>query len=287
MYTLNNYTPQELEYVATWSDRATTHYCAKEKAPTTGTPHLQGYITFRKPVRHSALCKMCERARFRVAKGDRVMNFKYLFVKKKKGDTGEPYIKHHTQQGKRSDVDKLKVAIQVGGVKRAWDEATNEMMRMHRGATLYQEHLIQSGKLKLPQERSFTKYIYWVYGPSRFGKTEFFQRFYRDENVFVYDPDEKDHSKSHDFTGYSGQPVLILDDVRPGHFPLHSLRKYLSRSKRCLLPRKCIEGILSSAVVVICTNLIGPFEYEACVEKPEQIYGRVDYTIRITKPYNP
>lgn len=47
MYTLNNYSEEEITQLANLS-QVSLHVCAKEIAPSTGTPHLQGRITFRK-----------------------------------------------------------------------------------------------------------------------------------------------------------------------------------------------------------------------------------------------
>jgi len=184
-------------------------------------------------------------------------------------------------------VEQLKSAIQAGGTKRAWDECTGAMFRMHRGAELFEQHLVDTGQLRLPASKGHTKLVCWVYGPSRYGKTEYFKQHYGDENCFVYDRDSVDNGKSHDFTGYCGEPVLILDDVRPLHWPLHSLRRHMSKNKPLQLTRKGIAAVLSRASVVVITNLKGPSEYTVCVEDIEQIYGRIDYTINITKPYNP
>jgi len=45
-FTLNNYTPEEVELLNTWGSLPSTKYLVygKEIAPTTGTPHLQGFF---------------------------------------------------------------------------------------------------------------------------------------------------------------------------------------------------------------------------------------------------
>lgn len=50
-YTFNNYTEEHVERFK--SMKCLRHACAKEVCPTTGTPHLQGYIRFEQPVRGS------------------------------------------------------------------------------------------------------------------------------------------------------------------------------------------------------------------------------------------
>lgn len=66
LYTLNNYTKEEEEAAqglptATVADVIYTCY-GQEEAPTTGTPHLQGYVYFKNAVRRSTLQTILPRA---------------------------------------------------------------------------------------------------------------------------------------------------------------------------------------------------------------------------------
>lgn len=77
VFTLNNYTDEECAAVEAEAQGALRLLVGKEIAPTTGTPHLQGYIRFKNPVRFAALKKRHPRANFHIAKGNDSQNFQY------------------------------------------------------------------------------------------------------------------------------------------------------------------------------------------------------------------
>jgi hypothetical protein len=87
VFTLNNYTPEH-EAILQGMDY---HYLlyGKEVAPTTGTPHLQGYVQLKKKVRRTGLVKLIPTF-WEVAKGD-VADQDYC---KKAGDYVELGIPH-------------------------------------------------------------------------------------------------------------------------------------------------------------------------------------------------
>lgn len=84
VYTLNNYTDHDIESLrALPEDRIVVHICAKEVAPTTGTPHLQGYIRFQKPARFSWLSNRFPGIHVEPRRGTEEQAFEYC---KKGGD---------------------------------------------------------------------------------------------------------------------------------------------------------------------------------------------------------
>lgn len=65
-FTLNNYTADEEAAVTAWYDLS---YCVYgREVSSTGTRHLQGFVTFRKALRLSALKKFSPRAHWEVAR---------------------------------------------------------------------------------------------------------------------------------------------------------------------------------------------------------------------------
>lgn len=59
-----------------WTDVCNTLYVAKEVGAE-GTPHLQGYVTFKGSRRLGGLKKLQSRAHWEPAKGSRLDSFKY------------------------------------------------------------------------------------------------------------------------------------------------------------------------------------------------------------------
>lgn len=67
-FTLCNYTPEDIVTVTRWSSETTRMVVSKEVCPETGTPHLQGRMTFRRAYRHSALKKQHGRCNWTITR---------------------------------------------------------------------------------------------------------------------------------------------------------------------------------------------------------------------------
>lgn len=55
LFTLNNYTPEELHTLQTTVYRNCTYLCFSQEVAASGTPHLQGYLQLSKPVKYSTI----------------------------------------------------------------------------------------------------------------------------------------------------------------------------------------------------------------------------------------
>lgn len=115
VFTINNYTDIDELHLseATLSSAVKYILYGKETAPTTGTPHLQGYIVFNTTARRSQVKLILgEKAWFSPAKGNFAQNFDYCT---KSGDFCEYGTRPKSQSdgGKKSAEEK----------KRKWDEA--------------------------------------------------------------------------------------------------------------------------------------------------------------------
>lgn len=90
-FTKNNYVDADIQFFTDWPDYS---YCifGRETAPSTGTPHLQGYFTLKKAVRPSALKKVLPQGtHFEVARKPHLANFRYCA---KSGDYTEIDRRH-------------------------------------------------------------------------------------------------------------------------------------------------------------------------------------------------
>lgn len=75
LFTLNNYTEDEYLAMDTWP--VVYLIVGKEKAPVTGTPHLQGYVVVNQAQRISAMKKLNARAHWTIANGSTEQNYVY------------------------------------------------------------------------------------------------------------------------------------------------------------------------------------------------------------------
>lgn len=110
IFTINIYTDDDIEAVRNLESLARYLICGKEVAPTTGTPHLQGYVYMNQQREFKAFCKKLPRASVQVGKGTASQNREYCT---KGGDllieAGVP-----PQHGKRADLDQVKDQILAG-----------------------------------------------------------------------------------------------------------------------------------------------------------------------------
>nr|WAE42623.1 MAG: replication associated protein [Cressdnaviricota sp.] len=82
-FTLNNYTESEETTIKTYISKFKYWIYGREIAPTTGTPHLQGFFESKSAVKFSTLKNLNNRLNLRKAKGDEKQNYIYCF---KEGD---------------------------------------------------------------------------------------------------------------------------------------------------------------------------------------------------------
>ena len=109
---MNNWTQEDLDGLIGLQERNTLSYLivGKELAPSTGTPHLQGYLETPKRVIGRTLLKKLPKGIFLAkANGTQKQNLTYVM---KDGDWQEWGTKMN--QGKRADLIGMKEAIDAG-----------------------------------------------------------------------------------------------------------------------------------------------------------------------------
>lgn len=117
-FTINNYTAEHEQELKGLYDSGVVKYMVygREIAPETGTPHLQGYLNFGTSRKRMStvknLCSALNASHLEAARGNGTSNKKYCT---KGGDFEE--FGELINQGKRSDLEDLKEAIQDGEYK--------------------------------------------------------------------------------------------------------------------------------------------------------------------------
>ena len=155
-FTVNNYTPEQEEALKA----APCQYLVfgHELAPTTGTPHLQGYIYTTRKV-HSYMMKLIPGGFSWIAPSvaDAKKNREYA-------TKDQDFFEKGTmpQQGKRNDIDAIRQELRNGsGMREIVDTATSyQSVKMAEIWLKYNEPV-----------RDFLPEVYWYWGPSGSGKT--------------------------------------------------------------------------------------------------------------------
>lgn len=190
VFVVNNYTDQDLVDIPLWDTKY--HHFGKEVAPTTGTPHLQGYAIFKQPLRLSALKKLHARAKWIPAIGNTQQNIVYS------GKDGE-FFSFGTPPKEKgpAERERWEAARTAAKEGRLDDIPADIYMRYYRTIKeIKKDHMI-----KPPDADGVTGVWYW--GPPETGKS----RKAREDFPDFY---EKMQNKWWD--GYQGQPYVILDD---------------------------------------------------------------------------
>lgn len=263
-FTLNNYTDKsEADLKDLYeSERATYIIYGKEVAPSTGTPHLQGYIHLRNPMSMSSLQKKIPGIHLEISKGTVKQNKEYAEKDGNVTTFGEP-----PNQGARSDISDIKAMIKEG--KRI-DEVVyeaNSYQAMRAAETLF--------KYAKPPERKVPEVI-WYWGPTGIGKT----RLAIEKAGADYWISNKDLKW---WDGYTGQKVIILDDFRGDYCTLHYLLRLLDRYP-VRVETKGSSLWLAAEKIIITSDRPPEQCYGAEQGRIDQLLRRITRTIKLEEP---
>lgn len=223
-FTTNNYTDElttEIQHCGVNVARYMAY--GKEVAPTTGTPHLQGFVYFDQPKTFTAVVKLLPRSDVDVCKHPDRMS---LYVKKgeqSKEEWESDGIKG-PNYGKNADVwehgDLPMSDFQKGEIgkkkMREHCEMIIDAVKKHRTQDLPAECMFHIGCAKKFVQQQIADEIHnscvtmdgeltheWIYGPSRTGKTRM---------AMEANPDCYRKGKNKWWDGYANEDVVLIDD---------------------------------------------------------------------------
>lgn len=215
-FTINNWTEDDEQRLGDlWNEVATRpieYLVYGEETGDNGTPHLQGFVVFKKRRTLRAVKKLIgDRAHLEVARGSPAQAADYC----KKDGTFTEYGELPAGRGKRSDLSSLMGRIKEGATEQEiQDEFPGHYLRFKRS--------ILSTIRERREVRAWQPEIIVLWGRSGAGKTR-----------TVYDghpwADIYTHTGTQWFDGYHGQPVVLFDDFTGSEFKLGYLLKLLDR----------------------------------------------------------
>lgn len=190
-FTVNNYDETDLSNILKWDVKYIV--VGSETGKENETPHLQGFVIFKKMYRLSAVKKLQERAHWEVAKGTSKQASDYC---KKEGVFKE--IGTISEQGRRTDLEQACLMVKESGTANVVaEELPTCFVKYSRGLRDYALAITE------PYDHVSVRGV-WIYGPPGTGKTHCARHF--DPNAYM-----KAQNKWWD--GYANQETVILDDL--------------------------------------------------------------------------
>jgi len=247
-FTLNNYTPEDVERLRAYYANCRYLVFGYEVAPTTGTPHLQGFMQLDKKTRIKTLQKQINPT---------------LHVEKARGtpDEAADYCKKGGQFEEFGTVCLPEDGGPIGGrmEKERWRliwkhakehnvEAIVEM-DAHVAVTSY-NHIMAIGKNNLPEVDDAPGVTgLWIYGPSGVGKSYSVREVCRHHQLPMFD---KPINKWWD--GYKNEPVVLIDDFDKTHACLGHYLKRWADSYAFTAEIKCSAIRIRPNVIVVTSQ---------------------------------
>lgn len=257
-FTLNNYTEDDFTRLTTVNAQVRYIVVGREVGIEHNTSHLQGYIIFHNAkTMPQAKAFISDRAHIELPKGTFAENRAYCTKEGNATEIGEA----PKEKGKRSDLEDIKKAINQDhkGIFEVIDMATSyQSIKMAEALFKYQK-----------QPPPFKRTIKWYWGATGTGKT---RSAVEESNGDFYIT--TDTLKWWD--GYTGQKVVILDDLRPQSIEFHVLLRLLDRYPVRLQVKGASFWMPASSDTIIITSSLSPEQWQCGLEDREQLIRRLD-----------
>jgi len=224
-FTLNNYSEDEYTKIEQVCKDQGKYYIVGKEVGDGGTPHLQGFISFRRRFSlQSVRSKLGSRIHAEVARGSPRQNREYC---RKDGDFIEG---GDIPADRKSKVDRDVVARQFAGAVARGHDGIHEFSGEHPAAWYFSGHNLLRNALALskPIDRP-NIYVQWIYGEPGVGKSKEAHTIL--PSAYIKEP------KSKWWNGYLLEKTCIIDDFGPQCIDINHLLRWFDRYK-CLVETK-------------------------------------------------
>lgn len=261
-FTLFGYTTEHKELLATLDAQYIVF--GEEICPTTGNPHLQGYIYFPLQKTMSAVKRIMQIDTIHLlpAKGTGEQNRTYCSKSGKFQEFGQIPI-----QGKRNDLDMVRDTLHK--------HEPLPMSVITDTATSFQSvRLAQTWLTYHERERNWKTIVHWFYGPSGCGKSLCAKRMCMQlSNVKPY----KAKGTSKWWDGYDGHENVIIDDMRGDFIKFHDLLNLLDQDEYSVEVKGGYRQFLARFLFITCPyHPIALFKGQTD-ECMKQLMRRIDF----------
>lgn len=237
-----------------------------EEAPSTGTPHIQGYVYYQSMKSFKQMQALTEKhADLRAAKGSTAQNRTYCSKSGKFKEHGEAM-----EQGQRGDLGEVKHLVEETGSIRKVIES---------GASFAQMKYALSILPYVEQIRTWKPKVVWFHGMTGTGKTK---------AAFAAFPDPADRYRNNGnlkwWDGYDGQPNVIIDDIRVESIRFVELLSLLDRYEYRVENKGGYRQFLAKNIIITCPTPPATM-YWGKDENVAQLLRRIDNVVQFPDEY--
>lgn len=230
-FTLNNYTPVQEATIKSWAPESVNHLVVSREVGESGTPHLQGYVTFTASRRLAALKKLLTTAHWEPA----LVSDGGLYEKKEGSELIIDF--HAAAKGRRTDIE-----VAYSSAKDGLSVA--EFMEQQK-PNFQALRVFEKASLVLGPKKTTNKAleVHWISGGTGTGKTRF---------AYATDPELYPSLSFKWWDGYDTQRTILIDDYRKDYCKFHELLRLLDIYPQ----RKEIKGgsvMLKHTAIMITT----------------------------------
>lgn len=256
VFTLNNYTEEDIQKIDNLINipRPQISYLiyGKEIAPTTNTPHLQGYIHFKNQQTFSTVKRhMKKETHIEPQRGTNKQAIDYC---KEDGDYKE--FGEEPEQGTRTDLNEVYERLRTGtDIDEIIMENPDVYNRAHRAM-----HKIEDIALRKKKRTEMTLGE-WIYGDTGLGKSEYAYN-YPDLYSYPYDNGWCD--------GYKQQEVFVIDEFR-GQIPFNEILRMVDKHPNYSVRRRGREPMPFTSKRVVITSSLPPYKVFKHLEHGDSI----------------
>jgi len=225
-FSCNNYTNESREDLEQLVESGLARYVCyqPERAPTTGTPHLQGYAVFANAITLGGARLRLRGCHVESAKASLKKNVEYCSKPESRDDGADFGFTEHGERssvegtgsgsGTRTDLDRIAKRLRDGA-------SESDIASDHPASYIMYTRGIRSLAQFSIRKRRDKSIVYWYWGPTGTGKTRL---------ASVQSPDAYWKSSAHQWwDGYDGRSDVIIDDYRCSFCPFNELLRLLDR----------------------------------------------------------
>lgn len=268
VFTLNNYSDEELESLRNSTESVKHLFAGCEIAPSTGTPHLQGYVEFKHPKTMSAVkkCFGSDRYWLAIARGTAWEGYQYALK------DGNAAVAH-------GEIPKEEYSDSTG----TWESIVQmikegftylEIVERFPNVAVQQGTAIQRYKIEYENSLAGWRDVHTTYvcGKTGVGKTRSIMEAYGYRNCYrVTRYPKGKNGEMKGFDQYNGEPIIIFEEFRnsmPVEEMLNLLDGYPLR-----LPCRYADRMAQFTRVFIVTNWDFDQQYQGIQDNFPETYA--------------